>query len=248
MTDEKEYIPQVAMTFNAHPDDQEVVLGGTLAKWVQAGCRVITVVVTDGSSGSNDATKNGSYKKELIALREKEQLAANAVLGIKEIIFMHYPDGELVPTIEVRKEMTKLIRKYKPDVVITGNPEAWFYGNFYINHPDHRATAQAAVEAVFPSAGSRLMFTDLLDDGLEPHNVKRLYIHGVEKPDTWVDISSTIDLKVKALQQHVSQMKVDEVEKWIRDWGAEDGKEKGMAYAENYKVMALVNEEEKKEE
>ena len=176
--------------------------------------------------------------------REVEQTAANNVIGVKETVFLRYPDGELQPTIELRRELTRLIRIHKPDVVLAGNPEAWFYGNEYVNHPDHRAAAQAACEAVFPSAGTRLIFTDLLKAGYEPHNVKRLYVHGTDKPDTWVDISETIDIKVKALQQHASQVPVDEVEKWMKDWAKEDAKEKDFEYAESYRVMILQSDVE----
>ncbi len=246
MASKKEYTPKIAMSIHAHPDDQEFSIGGTLAKWAQAGCSVITVVITSGDSGSNDVTKDGSYKQELAALREKEQLAANAVLGVAETVYLRYPDGELEPSIALRKELTRVIRKYKPDVVVTGNPEAWFYGKEYVNHPDHRAAAQAACEAVFPSAGTRLIFTDLLTAGYEPHNVKRLYVHGSDKPDTWVDISKTIETKIKALQQHVSQVPVDEVGKWMKSWAKDSGKKKKMKYAETYKVMILQEEKEDK--
>lgn len=239
----EEYIPKRAMTIHAHPDDQEFSVGGTLAKWAKAGCEIISVTITSGDSGSNDPTKDGRYKAELANLREGEQQAANAVLGVKESVFLRYPDGELEPTIQLRKELTRVIRTYKPDVVICGNPEAWFYGNEYVNHPDHRAAAQAACEAVFPSAGTRLIFTDLLAAGYEPHNVRKLYIHGTDKPDTWVDISGTIDIKVKALQQHVSQVPVDEVEKWMKDWAKEDAKDKDFEYAESYRVMKFSEEE-----
>ena len=239
-----EYIPKVAMSIQAHPDDQEFGIGGTIAKWTKAGCEFITVVITSGDSGSNDPSKGADYKPVLAELREKEQLAANEVLGVKETVFMRYPDGELEPTIALRKELTRLIRKYKPDVVLAGNPEAWFYGNEYLNHADHRAAARAACEAIFPSAGSRLVFADLLSEGYEPHEVKRLYVHGTEKPDTWVDISDTIDIKVKALQQHASQVPVDEVEKWMKDWAKEDAKDKEFEYAESYRVMVLKKEEE----
>lgn len=218
MFESMEYIPKIAMTIHAHPDDQEFSVGGTLAKWAKTGCKIISVVITSGDSGSNDPNKGADYKPVLACLREKEQLAANKVLGVKETVFMHYPDGELEPTINLRKDLTRLIRKYKPDAVVSGNPEAWFYGNEYLNHADHRAAARAACEAVFPSAGSRLIFADLLSEGFEPHEVRRLFVHGVEKPDTWVDISETLDIKVKALQQHVSQIPVDEVEKWMKDW------------------------------
>ena len=243
-----EYIPQRAMSIHAHPDDQEFSVGGTLAKWAKAGCEIISVVITSGDSGSNDPAKDGSHKQELAELREKEQLAANTVLGIKETIFLRYPDGELEPTIQLRKELTRLIRQFKPDTVLAGNPEAWFYGNEYINHPDHRAAAEAACAAVFPSAGSRLMFTDLLAAGHEPHEVRRLYVHGSEKSDTWVDISDTLDVKIKALQQHVSQIPVDEVGKWMTGWAEEEAKDKDMKYAESYKVMILKKDEEEKSE
>ena len=239
-----EYIPRRVMSIHAHPDDQEFSIGGTLAKWAQAGCEIISVIITSGDSGSNEPSKDGSYKQELAALREQEQLAANAVLGIQQTVFLRYPDGELEATIALRKELTRLIRQYKPDTVSTGNPQAWFYGDEYLNHPDHRAAAQAACEAVFPSAGSRLMFADLLAAGYEPHDVRRLYIHGPETANTWVDISGTIDLKIRALQQHVSQIDPDEVGKWMTEWAEEEGKEKGMKYAESYKVMILRKEPE----
>lgn len=240
-----EYIPKVAMTIQAHPDDQEFSVGGTLAKWARSGTRIISVVITSGDSGSNDPAKDGNHKQELAALREQEQLAANAVLGVQETVFLRYPDGELEPTIPLRKDLARLIRQHKPDTVLTGNPEAWFYGSDYVNHPDHRAAAQAACEAVFPSAGSRLMFTDLLAAGYEPHDVSRLYVHGSEKSDTWIDITETLEVKIKALQQHASQIPVDEVGKWMTDWAAEEAKDKGMQYAESYRVMMLKRDEEK---
>jgi LmbE family N-acetylglucosaminyl deacetylase len=189
-------------------------------------------------------TKPVEYKAELASLRETEQLAANEVLGIKHTVFLHYPDGELEPSIALRKDLTRVIRQYKPEVVLAGNPEAWFYGNEYVNHPDHRAAAQAACEAVFPSAGTRLIFTDLLAAGYEPHDVKRLYIHGSEKNDTWIDISETIDTKIEALKKHVSQIDTHEVDKWMRDWAKEEGKEKGLDFAEAYRVMILRKDEE----
>ena len=239
-----EYNPQRVMSIHAHPDDQEFSVAGTLAKWAQAGCEIISVIITSGDSGSNDPSKDGSYKPILAELREKEQLAANDLLGVKETVFLHYPDGELEATLELRKELTRLVRWFKPDTVLTGNPEAWFYGDEYLNHPDHRAAAQAACEAVFPSAGSRLMFADLLPAGYEPHEVKRLYVHGTDKSNTWVDITETMDLKIQALQQHVSQLNPDEVGKWMREWAEEEAKDKEMKYAESYKVMVLKKDKE----
>ncbi|HUI88558.1 MAG TPA: PIG-L deacetylase family protein [Anaerolineales bacterium] len=245
MSNEKEYMPQRAMTIQAHPDDQEFSVGGTLAKWSKAGCEIVSVVITSGDSGSNDPTKDASYKPILAKLREDEQRAANEVLGVKETVFLHYPDGELEATIPLRKELTRLIRIHKPDVVLTGSPEGWFFGNDYVNHPDHRAAAQVACEAVFPSAGTRLIFPDLLAAGYGPHNVKRLYIHENEKADTWVDISETIEVKIEALKQHVSQVDTHEVDKWMYEWAKEAGKAKGIQYAEAYRVMMLQDEEDK---
>lgn len=246
MTNSNDYIPIIAMSIQAHPDDQDFTVAGTLAKWAKAGCEIISVIITSGDSGSNDVTKDAGYKPELARLREAEQLAANEVLGVKQTVFLRYPDGELEPSLALRKDLTRVIRQYKPDAVLTGNPEAWFYGNGYVNHSDHRAAAQAACEAVFPSAGSRLMFTELLSAGHEPHNVKRLYIHGSEKPDTWIDIRETIEIKIEALKKHVSQPDTHDVDQWIHDWAKEEGQEKGLDRAEAFKVMILENEEEEK--
>jgi LmbE family N-acetylglucosaminyl deacetylase len=245
---QKEYTPHIAMSIHAHPDDQEFTVAGTLAKWAKSGCQVVSVVITRGDAGSNDPAHDRAYKPTLASIREGEQRAANAVLGIRETVFMGQPDGELEPTIALRKELTKLIRSYKPEAVVTGDPQAVFYGNGYINHPDHRAAAQLALYAAFPSAGSRLLFADLLDEGFEPHNVRRVYIHGSEKPDTWVDIGGTIDLKLAALKKHTSQLGDWDPDEMIREWAAEEGKEQGLQYAEAYKVMILEEQEEGKPE
>jgi LmbE family N-acetylglucosaminyl deacetylase len=245
--DEIEFIPRSAMSIQAHPDDQDFTVAGTLAKWAAAGCEIYSVIITDGSAGSNDKAHDAGHKPKLASIREQEQITANSILGIQETIFMHQPDGELEPTMALRKEITKLIRRYKPEVVVTGDPQAVFYGNGYINHPDHRAAAQLALYAAFPSAGSRLLFADLLDQGFEPHNVKRVYIHGAENPDTWVDITKTIDTKIAALKKHVSQTDTHDVDDLMRKWAEEEGREKGFTYAEAYKVMILEEQEEKPE-
>lgn len=245
MSEEKEYAPKSAMSIVAHPDDQDFTISGTLAKWAKAGCRVISVLITSGDSGSNDSARGAEYKAELGRIREAEQLAANQILGIQETVFLRYPDGELVADLKLRKDLTRLIRLHKPDAIVTGDPDARFYGNGYINHPDHRAAAEAALYAAFPSAGTRLIFTDLLEEGLEPHNVKRVYLHGAEKPDTWVDISETLDAKIAALKRHVSQTDTHDAEQWIREWAKEEGQAKGLECAEAYKVMILQSEEER---
>lgn len=240
---EKEFLPKVALSIQAHPDDQEFTVAGTLARWARSGCRIISVIVTSGDAGSNDPSRGADYKPELAKLREAEQTAANEVLGVAETVFLRYPDGELEPTLGLRRDLTRLIRRYQPEAVVIGDPQGVFYGNGYINHPDHRAAAQAALYAAFPSAGTRLIFPELLEEGLQPHNVKRVYVHGAEKPDTWVDIAATIDVKIAALSKHVSQVG-DWNPKMIREWAAEDAKENGLEYAEAYKVMILSPEED----
>jgi LmbE family N-acetylglucosaminyl deacetylase len=232
------------MSLQAHPDDQELTVAGTLAKWAKAGCEIVSVIVTSGDAGSNEPSKGATYKPELAKLREVEQVAACAILGIKQTVFLQYPDGELEPTMALRKDLTRIIRQHKPEAVIIGDPQGVFYGNGYINHPDHRAAAQAALYAVFPSSETRLIFTNLLEAGYEPHKVKRLYVHGSEKPDTWVDITATIDVKIAALRKHASQLGEWDPEKMIREWAAEEAKEKGMEFAESFKVMMSEEEQQ----
>ena len=245
MSSEEEFIPKRAMSIQAHPDDQDFTIAGTLARWARAGCEVISVIITSGNAGSNLPEHGEEYKPALAKLREREQKAANKILGVKETVFLGYPDGELEPTLALRKDLTRLIRRYKPEAVVIGDPQGMYYGNDYINHPDHRAAAQAALYAIFPSSETRLIFTDLLREGYEPHKVKRIYIHGAEKADTWVDITSTISLKVRALKKHKSQLGEWDPGKMLHEWAAEEGKEKGLKYAESYKVMIHEQDQSK---
>jgi LmbE family N-acetylglucosaminyl deacetylase len=243
---DKEYIPRIAMSIQAHPDDQEFTIAGTLARWANADCKVVSTIITSGEAGSNDPTKGVGYKSVLAKIREAEQIAANKLLGVADTLFMRFPDGVLEPTLDLRRDLTRIIRRYRPEVVIIGDPLGVFYGNGYINHPDHRAAAQAGLYAVFPSAGTRLIFPELLMEGLEPHNVNRLYIHGSDKPDLWVDIANSLDTKVEALKKHASQLGEWNPEKMIREWAAEEGKLPGLEYAEAYKVMMLTEGSEDK--
>ena len=239
-----EYLPRCALSIHAHPDDQEFTVAGTLARWAQAGCRIVSAIVTDGQAGSNDPAHGADYKPALARIRQAEQRAANALLGIAETIFLGHPDGELEPTLGLRRELTRLIRRYQPQAVVIGDPQGVFYGSGYINHPDHRAAAQAGLYAVFPSAGTRLIFPELLDEGLPPHDVERVYIHGAEKPDTWVDIADTLGIKLSALREHRSQLGDWDPEKMITEWAQEEARDHGLQYAEAFKVMILRQDEQ----
>ena len=239
---QQEYIPVIAMSIHAHPDDQEFTVAGTLAKWAGQGCRVISVIVTSGDAGSNDPSKDAAYKSHLAHLREDEQIAANLLLGIRETAFLHYPDGELEATLQLRKDLARLIRQYKPEVVVTGDPTRVFFDSDYTNHPDHRAAAEAAVYAAFPSAGTRLIFADLLNEGYEPHNVRKLFLSGADEPDVWVDIRATLDLKITALKKHTSQLGDWDPTDMLHEWAVYTGKEQGLEFAESFKVMTLVED------
>ena len=231
--------PQRAMSIHAHPDDQEFTVGGTLAKWARAGCEIITVCITSGGAGSNKYTPPDMTRRALVAIREEEQREAGRILGVKDTIFLGHEDGMLEPSIALRKELTRLIRRFRPEAVLTGDPSMRFYGSTYMNHPDHRVAADVALDAVFPSAGTRLIFPELLDVGLEPHEVHQVYIHGAERPDTYVDISDVLDVKVAALRAHKSQMGEWDPAEMIAQWAREQGKRRKLAAAEAYRRMVL---------
>jgi LmbE family N-acetylglucosaminyl deacetylase len=231
--------PKRAMSIHAHPDDQEFTVGGTLAKWARAGCEIITVCITSGGAGSNKYTPPDMTRRALVAIREEEQREAGRILGVKDTIFLGHEDGMLEPSIALRKELTRLIRRFQPEAVLTGDPSMRFYGSTYMNHPDHRVAADVALDAVFPSAGTRLIFPELLDVGLEPHEVHQVYIHGAERPDTYVDISEVLDVKVAALRAHKSQMGEWDPKEMITQWAREQGKRRKLAAAEAYRRMVL---------
>ncbi|NWF68013.1 MAG: PIG-L family deacetylase [Chloroflexi bacterium] len=221
----------------AHPDDIEFGVAGSVARWTLEGADVAYCIVTDGSAGSNDPNID---KETLIRTRQAEQLAAAAVVGVEDVHFLNYPDGMLQPTLELRRDLTRLIRRLKPERVITMDPTVWFVDNpGYINHPDHRACAEAAIYATFPSAETRPIFPELLAEGLEPHKVAELWLMFSEKPNTHVDITAVIDRKIDSLSRHVSQVGGRDLS-FVRGWDAEAGKAGGYEYAESYRVLRLT--------
>jgi LmbE family N-acetylglucosaminyl deacetylase len=197
------------------------------------------VCLTSGGAGSNEWTPKDMTRDKLVKIREEEQRAACRVLGVAETLFLGEEDGMLEPSIHLRRELTRVIRRHRPTVVICGDPTVRYYGNIYLNHPDHRAAADVALDAVFPSAETRLIFPELLDEGLEPHHVERVWIHGAEKPDTWVDITETLPVKLAALREHKTQMGEWDPTEMITEWSREQGRKKKLAAAEAYRVMRL---------
>jgi LmbE family N-acetylglucosaminyl deacetylase len=221
----------------AHPDDHEFIIGGSVARWAREGREVVFCLVTDGGAGTNEHTPSA---EGLVAIRERESREAARILGVKDVVFLGYADGVLEPSLGVRRDLTRTIRRHRPDVVVCGDPTTHWYGNTYLNHPDHRAAASAALDAVFPSAETGAIFPELLQEGLAPHKVKEVLITGTAEPDTWVDIGDTLEIKCAALRAHASQVGVGEwIEPLLRGWAARDGKRAGVAYAEAYRRMVL---------
>ena len=230
-------IPASAMGIFAHPDDAEFTVAGTVARWVRGGCRMVYVLCTDGDVGTEEPNLT---RDALAQIRRQEQREACGVVGVKDVVFLGYGDGLLQPTLDLRRDLVRVIRQYKPEVVICGDPTAFFYGEDYINHPDHRAAAQAAVEAVFPAASMPLVFPDLADEGLSPHRVKQVYIWGTREPNVWEDITQTLDLKIEALRKHKSQLGDWDPSPRITQRAKDLAEGHGVQYAEVFRRMILV--------
>jgi LmbE family N-acetylglucosaminyl deacetylase len=190
--------PAYALVVTPHPDDAEFSIAGTVARWVKEGKDVIYVVCTNGDKGTNDP----DMKPGLLArIREQEQLAAARVLGVREVIFLRHPDQGLEDTPEFRKQIVRLIRMYRPEVVATSDPYLR-----YIWHRDHRIAGQVVLDAVFPYARDLHAYPDLLLDGLQPHKVKEVLLWAADDVNYLSDISETFDLKMAALLCHKSQV------------------------------------------
>jgi len=186
------------MVITPHPDDAEFGVAGTVARWTREGKDVIYVVCTNGDKGTADCKMKPD---ELARIREQEQLAAAKLLGVREVLFLHYPDQSLEDTHEFRKEIVCLIREYRPDTVVTTDPY-----RRYIWHRDHRITGQVVLDAVFPYARDYHSYPDLLELGLHPHKVKEVLLWGSEEPNHRCDITDTFDIKITALRCHKSQV------------------------------------------
>lgn len=224
---------QRALVIVAHPDDAEFGCAGTVALWTAAGVAVTYVICTDGAQGSADPNLKAS---QLAATRQREQLAAAEVLGVEHVEFLGHPDGGLVADVELRRELTRAIRKFRPDLVVCQNAVR-HYANLGGNHPDHLASGQAAIEAVYPFARNPYAFPELLLEGLPPHTVREVWVTGTETPDHFVDVSQTLERKLEALRCHRSQQQDDPGER-VSARLAEAGKPHGIAYAESFRRVA----------
>lgn len=229
------------MAIFAHPDDIEYTCVGTLARWAKAGAKISYVLCTSGDVGIDEP---GMTREKAQEIREAEQNAAAAIAGISEVVFLREPDGMLQPTLDLRKKLVREIRRFKPEVIVCGDPTVVWASANYINHPDHRAAATAALDATFPAAGQPNLFQELESEGIYSHKVRKVYIAGWTQDDLFVNIEETIDIKVAALRAHKSQMGDWHPESRIKEWAASQAEGKDMPYAESFRVITLIKAED----
>ena len=224
--------PKRALVIAAHPDDAEFGCGGTAALWARDGWEFYYLVCTDGSKGSDDPDMTSD---KLVPLRREEQRAAADLLGVKDIWFLDFVDGELVYGPEFMREVVRYIRQVQPFAVFSHDPNQ-IVNNAYINHPDHRCAGTVALDAVYPIARNRPSFPELLEEGLEPHRTKEVYLWSANDSNFQVDIAEIADLKFQALMRHKSQFKdmEDQVLAWRERWAEEEG-----GYLERFRRLEL---------
>jgi LmbE family N-acetylglucosaminyl deacetylase len=228
-------IPERALVVVAHPDDIDFGMAGTIATLTGAGAEVSYCLVTSGEAGPPD----DADRDELRARREAEQRSAASVVGVHDVRFLGYPDGRVESTLALRRDISRVIRDVRPDLVIAqGSDRDW--DRMYYSHPDHLAVGEATVSAVYPDSRNRWSHIELLDEGFEPHAVARMWLHGLEA-NLFVDITDVIDLKVRALLSHQSQVgERDGITDLIRNWGANNAELAGWpvgCFAEGFREI-----------
>jgi LmbE family N-acetylglucosaminyl deacetylase len=221
------------MVVMPHPDDAEFGAAGTVASWGKDGKEVTYVVCTNGDKGSSDPDMTS---ERLAEIRRKEQADAANVLGVKDIVFLDYPDGWLEDTPEFRGKLVRLIRKYCPDIVMTTDPY-----RKYMWHRDHRITGIVTLDAIFPYSRDRLSYPEHIAEGLKPHHVREIYLWGSEDPNIYIDITETFDTKIAALTCHTSQVgsRIEGLKQRIRERSENTGKSQGFSLAESFHRIVI---------
>jgi len=223
----------------AHPDDAEISSGGTLAKWAAEGREVHLLVLTNGDRGSGDPAQD---RAGLARIRAAETAAAARLLGLAAARVLGTHDGELENTAEVRAEVVRAIREIRPATVLTCDPTAWFFGDGYVNHADHRAAGAVTLDAVFPAAGNPHFFAEQLAEGLSAWSVPEVWMGWTLEPNHHEDVSDYMDRKLAALGLHRSQVEGDMLgffEEWLPREAEEAGRRIGVRYAESFRVVKL---------
>lgn len=227
--------PQNILVILAHPDDPEFFCGATLAKWARAGHHITYQLLTCGDKGFNDSTVPDMTPDALCAIRQEEQQAAAKVIGAQAVHLMGQPDGYLVPDLNLRREIVRAIRKFRPDVLVTCDPQNLF-ATYGVNHPDHRAAGQVVLDAVFPAAGNKEYFPELLAEGYEPHMPKEVWCSLTQQPDIIIDVTETWTTKLEALLCHKTQIgDVDKFKERMMSRRTKDSTDENPRYEEKFK-------------
>lgn len=199
--------PQRILILLAHPDDPEFFCGASIARWAKQGHSVFYCLLTRGDKGGSELLISPEV---LAATREVEQKAAARRLGVQSVEFLNYPDGYLLPGLDTRKSAARAIRKYRPTVLVSCDPTNYYTNDTYLNHPDHRAAGQIAVDAVFPAAGNPYYFPELItDEGLQPHTPREVWLSLTMQPNVILDVTEYWEEKICALHEHRSQIESD---------------------------------------
>jgi len=221
----------------AHPDDVDFGMAGAVAAWTDRGIEVTYCIVTDGDAGGSDRSISRS---DMAAIRRQEQTAAAYVVGVKDVTFLGFPDGRLTASIELRRDISREIRRVRPDRVVCQSPER-MWERIYASHPDHLAAGEAAVCAVYPDARNPFAHPELLEEGLEPYTVKELWMAAFSGPNVAVDVTDTFDRKIEALRCHRSQVgEGEQLPTMLRSWLEPMGKAAGLpagGLAESFRVV-----------
>lgn len=229
--------PQKILVILAHPDDPEFFCGATLAHWARAGHAITYLLLTCGDKGFNPTTQADMTPEKLCALRHAEQRNAADIIGAKAVHFLDLEDGYLLPSLDLRRDIVREIRRHKPNILVTCDPQNLFamYG---LNHPDHRACGQVVLDAAFPAAGSKVYFPELLEEGFEPHMPKEIWCSLTSQPNTALDVTGTWDVKLKALLEHKTQIQDPaKLAERMKARRAEDSTEENPRYEEKFRVV-----------
>ena len=230
--------PERVLVIVAHPDDADFGVAGTVSRWVRQGSACRLVCCTSGDAGADDARTD---PLELARRREGEQRAAARVVGYEAVDFLHRPDGALDNDLALREQLVRIIRQFRPTAVLAMDPTVIIAEAGFVQHVDHRVAGLAAIDAVYPAARNAMAFPRLvIDEGLEPCDVNELYLFFSDRPNAWVDITATIEIKIAALREHVSQLRrPEELEGMLRGWAKESGGQIGSPAAEAFRLVSL---------
>ena len=229
--------PERVLVISAHPDDPDFGAAGTAALFSDQGAKVTYAIITDGSKGSAEPDMTS---EELVRIREAEQIAAARICGVEEVIFLGYEDGRVVNNLALRQDIVRLLRKHRPDVLITHDPTARIINNMRLNHTDHRAVGDAALDAVYPLARDRLNFLEHEAEGLEPHKVLDIFLTSTNETNLVVDITDYIDNKIQAILAHKSQIgEPEKLDERVRSWTARNAEGTSFQHAETFRRVQL---------